>query len=62
MSVMPTVKLPTLKCKRCNHEWFPRNPRLPGVCPECKNPNWNKPKKRVSKPTKVELTASAARA
>jgi Zn finger protein HypA/HybF involved in hydrogenase expression len=36
------VKLPTLKCTRCNHEWFPRATRLPKVCPVCKRTDWNK--------------------
>lgn len=33
------MKLKTLKCKKCNHEWVPRvaNPRK---CPCCNQP-WN---------------------
>ena len=34
------------KCKRCEHEWIPRNKDLPLVCPKCKSPYWNKPRKR----------------
>ena len=35
------------RCERCGHEWIPRkegNP-LPTVCPKCKSPYWNKPRK-----------------
>jgi len=40
------IKLPFLKCTRCKHTWHPRRSRLPGVCPKCKSPYWNKPRKR----------------
>jgi len=37
-------------CERCTHEWIPRKPwnegdPLPTVCPKCKSPYWNKPRK-----------------
>jgi len=36
------------KCERCGHEWFPRNEkREPIVCPNCKSPYWNIPKKQI---------------
>lgn len=36
------------KCERCGHEWFPRNEkREPKVCPNCKSPYWNVPKKQI---------------
>lgn len=50
MSKEPIFNLPELKCERCGHTWNPRNNQLPEVCPKCKNPNWNKPKKRDAKP------------
>ena len=34
-----------LRCKRCNHEWIQRDIKLPKVCPRCKSPYWNLPKK-----------------
>lgn len=37
-------ELPTLKCLRCGHYWYPKRPALPKVCPKCKSPYWNKPK------------------
>ena len=36
---MDDFKLPTLKC-RCGHEWNPRTPKKPKVCPKCKTPWW----------------------
>ncbi len=38
---------PTLKCKRCGHEWVQRGLEKPKVCPnpECKSPYWNIPRK-----------------
>jgi predicted Zn-ribbon and HTH transcriptional regulator len=36
------------KCERCGHEWLPRdNNREPKVCPRCKSPYWNSPKKQA---------------
>lgn len=34
-----------LKCLRCQHEWYPRTPKKPKVCPVCKRKNWNEEKK-----------------
>lgn len=38
------VKLTRLACKRCEHGWIARilNPK---VCPRCKSPYWNTPRK-----------------
>jgi len=30
------------ECKRCGHNWFPRNIEIPKVCPKCKSALWNK--------------------
>lgn len=42
-------------CLRCGHAWFPRSPvaadaaipgeAIPRVCPKCKSPYWNRPKR-----------------
>lgn len=35
------------KCERCGHEWIPYDTKQePTVCPKCKSPYWNKPKKK----------------
>lgn len=34
------------KCERCEHEWVPREIETePRVCPKCKSPYWNKPRR-----------------
>lgn len=36
-------------CERCSHEWIPRDiEREPPVCPKCKSPYWNRPRKATS--------------
>jgi predicted nucleic acid-binding Zn-ribbon protein len=36
------------RCERCGHEWFPRTDKQePKVCPKCKSPYWNSPKKQA---------------
>lgn len=39
------MKLPTYTCVRCGHTWIPRTPDKPIVCPKCKSPYWDIPKK-----------------
>ena len=37
------------RCERCGHEWLPRDDkREPKVCPKCKSPYWNRPKKQAT--------------
>jgi len=48
-----------LRCMRCRHEWYPRNPdKLPKVCPnpKCKSPYWDRirTQKRTKKSTGKE--------
>ncbi len=35
------------RCERCTHEWIARGEGKPTVCPKCKSPYWNIPKKKV---------------
>ncbi|MDP2719372.1 MAG: hypothetical protein Q8P44_06035 [Dehalococcoidia bacterium] len=36
------------RCERCGHEWLPRfEEKEPKVCPKCKSPYWNNPKKQT---------------
>lgn len=42
---MALIKLSGYKCERCSHQWMPRNSERPMVCPKCKSPYWNKPRK-----------------
>jgi Zn finger protein HypA/HybF involved in hydrogenase expression len=34
------IKLPTLKCKRCQHRWIPSQPVIT-MCPKCKSRYWH---------------------
>lgn len=42
---MARVRLWGFQCERCGHEWLPRTGEEPRVCPKCKSPYWNKPRK-----------------
>jgi len=44
---MAKVKFWGCRCERCGHEWLPRQGRAdePRVCPKCKSPYWNRPRK-----------------
>lgn len=34
------------RCERCEHEWVPREKgEEPRVCPKCKSPYWNRPRR-----------------
>lgn len=34
------------RCERCGHEWVPRDvDQEPRVCPKCKSPYWNRPRR-----------------
>ena len=33
------------KCCRCKHTWIPRVKNKSKVCPKCKSPYWDKPRK-----------------
>ena len=44
--MMAVVTAWAYMCDRCGHgPWLPRKTGLPKICPKCKNPKWNKPKK-----------------
>ena len=44
------IRLKGFKCERCKQEWIPRNKEgKPIICPLCKSPYWNKPKKNNKK-------------
>lgn len=43
---MPDVTIKARKCIRCSHIWVSRKSTEPTVCPKCKSPYWNIPKKK----------------
>jgi predicted Zn-ribbon and HTH transcriptional regulator len=42
---MGEVTLRGFKCERCGHIWAPREEEQPKVCPRCKSPYWNTPRR-----------------
>jgi hypothetical protein len=39
------------RCERCEAEWIPRDLNVePEVCPRCKSPYWNRPRKDGNTP------------
>lgn len=42
------VQLWGWRCHRCNHEWLPRGEGVPRVCPKCKSPYWDRPRRGVA--------------
>ncbi len=48
---MPLEKITVwgYRCQRCDHTWVPRDTSdtalEPAVCPKCKSPYWNRPRK-----------------
>ncbi len=49
---MPRVPITVMgfRCERCGHEWIPRGremvERNPAVCPACKSPYWDRPRRK----------------
>ena len=47
------IKVLQYECERCSHKWIPRELSVePKVCPKCKSPYWDTPRKEKSKPKK----------
>jgi Zn finger protein HypA/HybF involved in hydrogenase expression len=42
---MGEVTIKGWKCERCKHVWVPREEDYPRVCPKCKSPYWDRPRK-----------------
>lgn len=49
---MPRVPITVMgyRCERCEHEWIPRGDpeQEPKVCPKCKSPYWDTPRKSAT--------------
>ena len=58
---MAKLQLWGYRCERCGHEWVPRNKdEEPRVCPKCKSPYWNRPRKDTRKGPEETRTAEKA--
>jgi predicted Zn-ribbon and HTH transcriptional regulator len=46
---MGLIQISGFSCERCSHRWISRgnSAHAPIVCPKCKSPYWNIPKKVV---------------
>ena len=47
-TLQPGEFLSTAYRCRCGHEWLPKSLKAaerPRVCPKCKSPNWDRPRK-----------------
>jgi predicted Zn-ribbon and HTH transcriptional regulator len=42
---MGEVTLKGYKCERCGHVWLPKEQEAPRVCPKCKSPYWDRPRR-----------------
>ena len=45
--MMAKITLSGWRCERCGHTWVPKQETAgePRVCPKCKSPYWNRPRK-----------------
>jgi len=39
------IQIRGFRCERCKHKWVPRAKEHPTICPTCKSPYWDKPRK-----------------
>ena len=49
---MGEIKIDGYICERCSHKWISRanSVKKPLVCPKCKSPYWNIPRKASKNP------------
>jgi len=40
------IEVEGYQCERCEHKWIPRGKEAPKVCPECKSPYWDTPRRK----------------
>ena len=43
------IKVEGFLCERCGHKWIPKKKDYPRVCPRCKSPYWDVPRKNIKK-------------
>jgi predicted Zn-ribbon and HTH transcriptional regulator len=49
---MVKIQVWAWECERCGHQWMPREKDVePRVCPKCKSPYWNKPRRQPKSAT-----------
>ena len=61
-SAMAEITLRGYRCERCGHEWVPRlTGQMPTVCPKCKSPFWNRPRKDAAPTPKAKKVSTRKR-
>jgi len=45
LAPLPPYPPARLCCYRCGHRWPPRGEDRPRICPKCKSPYWDRPRK-----------------
>jgi predicted Zn-ribbon and HTH transcriptional regulator len=40
-----TMTVTKRTCTRCGHQWWPRMEEPPRICPKCKSPYWDVPRR-----------------
>ena len=55
--------IPAFECDRCKHQWIPRLKidEEPTICPKCKSPYWNKPRRIDTARSELEQAREAMR-
>jgi len=43
--ILKDMNITQLACLRCERSWWPKSPATPKVCPACKSPYWDTPRK-----------------
>lgn len=41
---MPQPTITGYICVRCAHQWLPKKPERPLICPKCKSAYWDRPR------------------
>ena len=57
---MGKINITGYKCERCGHTWAPRSKlnQNPKVCPKCKSPYWDLPRRIIDDPVTDRLIES----
>lgn len=50
---MGEINIRAYQCERCSHRWVPRQQEKPRVCPRCKSPYWDLPRKNKNNSDEV---------
>jgi len=60
---MGKTTIEAFQCDRCGHAWLPRLKidEEPTICPKCKSPYWNKPRRIDLAKSEVEQAHEAMR-